>query len=86
MPSDIARSERARKAEFKAESEPAPPQVPNFVQLFVSVHDVKAAITNAETLGAKLSIPATILPEGDEMAVLLDPEGMSFAIWRGRQN
>lgn len=65
---------------------PAPPQAPNFVQLFVSVHDVRAAIKNAETLGAKVIIPATILPEGDEMAVLLDPEGMSFAIWRGRQN
>lgn len=65
---------------------PAPPQAPNFAQIFVSVQDVKAVIKNAESMGAKVIIPATMLPEGDEMAVLLDPEGMSFAIWRGRQS
>ena len=52
----------------------------------MSVQNVKDAIQNAETLGAKVIIPATMLPEGDEMAVLLDPEGMSFAVWRARQN
>ena len=65
---------------------PAPPQAPNFVQLFVSVQNVKEAMQSAEKLGAKVIIPATMLPEGDEMAVLLDPEGMSFAIWRSGQN
>ena len=33
-------------------------------------------------LGAKVLIPPTMLPEGDEMAVLHDPHGMSFAVWR----
>jgi hypothetical protein len=33
-------------------------------------------------LCAKLLIPPTALPEGDEMAVLQDPPGMPFAIWR----
>jgi uncharacterized protein len=61
---------------------PAPPQAPNFVQLFVSVEDVKAAVKKAEGLGAKLLIPPTMLPEGDEMAVLHDPQGMSFGVWR----
>jgi hypothetical protein len=61
---------------------PAPPQAPNFVQLFVGVDDVKAFVQKAEQLGAKQIIPPTVLPEGDEMAVLLDPQGMSFAIWR----
>ncbi|HEY4838919.1 MAG TPA: VOC family protein [Candidatus Acidoferrales bacterium] len=61
---------------------PAPPQAPNFVQLFVGVDDVKAFVKKAEGLGAKQIIPPTILPEGDEMAVLLDPQGMSFAVWR----
>jgi len=63
---------------------PAPPQAPNFVQIFVSVPDVDAAVKNAEGLGAKVVIPATKLPDGDEMAVLLDPDGMSFAVWRAR--
>jgi predicted enzyme related to lactoylglutathione lyase len=61
---------------------PAPPQAPNFVQLFMAVQDVKASVQEAEKLGAKLLIPPTMLPEGDEMAVLLDPQGMSFAVWR----
>ncbi len=61
---------------------PAPPQAPSFVQLFIAVDDVKASVKNAEGLGAKLLIPPTMLPEGDEMAVLHDPQGMSFAVWR----
>jgi len=61
---------------------PAPPQAPNFVQLFGRVQVLREAMQSAEKLGAKVIIPATMLPEGDEMAVLLDPEGMSFAIWR----
>ena len=60
---------------------PAPPQAPNFVQLFVGVDDVRVFVKKAEALGAKQIIPPTILPEGDEMAVLLDPHGMSFAVW-----
>jgi uncharacterized protein len=61
---------------------PAPPQAHNFVQLFVGVDDVKSFAKKAEGLGAKILIPPTMLPEGDEMAVLHDPAGMPFAIWR----
>ena len=61
---------------------PAPQQAPDFVQLFVSVGNVKAKVAEAQTHGARLLIPPTVLPEGDEMAVLLDPNGMSFAVWR----
>ena len=63
---------------------PAPPQAPNFVQLFVAVEDVGASVKKAEELGAKLLIPPTQLPEGDEMAVLHDPQGISFAVWRAK--
>ncbi|HLJ86380.1 MAG TPA: VOC family protein [Candidatus Angelobacter sp.] len=61
---------------------PAPPQAPNFVQLFVAVEDVHAAVKKAEEMGARTIIPPATLPEGDEMAVMLDPQGMSFAVWR----
>lgn len=61
---------------------PAPPQAPNFVQLFMAVDDVKATLAKAEQMGAKTLVQPTMLPEGDEMAVLHDPPGMSFAIWR----
>ena len=61
---------------------PAPPQAPVFTQLFIGVDDVTASVQRAVELGAKLLIPPTTLPEGDEMAVLHDPLGMSFALWR----
>jgi hypothetical protein len=61
---------------------PAPPQSPNFVQLFMAVDDVRGVVQKAESLGARVLIPPTTLPAGDEMAVLHDPEGMSFAVWR----
>ena len=59
---------------------PAPPQAQNFVQLFVRVEDVKAAASQAAELGGKVIIPPSTLPEGDEMAVLMDPHGMPFAV------
>ncbi|MBZ5620084.1 MAG: VOC family protein [Acidobacteriia bacterium] len=61
---------------------PSHPQAPNFVQLFMAVEDVGASVKKAEGLGAKVIIPPTMLPEGDEMSVMLDPQGMSFAVWR----
>jgi predicted enzyme related to lactoylglutathione lyase len=62
---------------------PAPQQSPDFVQLFIAVDNVKSSVRKAEELGAKLIIPPAVLPEGDEMAVLLDhPQGMSFGVWK----
>jgi predicted enzyme related to lactoylglutathione lyase len=46
------------------------------------VGDVKVSVASAEKLGARVLIPPTTLPEGDEMAVLQDPMGMAFAVWR----
>ncbi|MEP7367783.1 MAG: VOC family protein [Acidobacteriota bacterium] len=62
---------------------PAPAQAPNFVQLFVQVEDCAAYVDKATALGAKVLIPPTMLPEGQTMAVLLDPEQMSFAVTSG---
>jgi uncharacterized protein len=59
---------------------PAPPQSPVFVQLFMAVTDVQDSVTKAESLGAMLIIPPTALPAGGEMAVLHDPQGMSFGL------
>lgn len=61
---------------------PAPAQSPSSAQLFVGVEDVKSSVARAEQLGARLLIPPTVLPEGDEMAVMHDPQGLSFALWR----
>lgn len=60
---------------------PAPPQLERpFVQLFIQVENLDDAIFDAQALGATLIIPKTTLPEGDSMAVLLDPAGLSFAV------
>src|SRR5580765_7195179 len=61
---------------------PAPPQAPNFVQLFVAVDDVSGAVRTAEAQGARVLVGPTPLPEGDEMAVMQDPQGMAFALCR----
>lgn len=62
---------------------PAPGQSPNFVQLFVKVADCATYVAKASTLGAKVLIPPTTLPEGQTMAVMLDPEQMPFAVTSG---
>jgi predicted enzyme related to lactoylglutathione lyase len=59
---------------------PGPAGVPAFVQLFVAVPDVERYVARATELGAKVLVPESMLPDGDRMAVLQDPSGLSFAI------
>ena len=61
---------------------PAPPDTPGVVQLFIGVPDVDRAVADATRLGAKIIVPTTALPDGDVMAILLDPAGVSFGIMR----
>lgn len=63
---------------------PAPPHANTFVQLFIRVDDVKISTETARALGATVLIPATVLPGGDEIAILVDPTGMSFGLMRAR--
>lgn len=65
---------------------PAPPQANTFIQIYIGVEDVAASVAKAVSLGAKLLIPPTMLPDGNEMADLHDPQGMSFALWRRVSN
>ena len=55
----------------------------SMVQLFIRVDDVKAHAKRAEQLGAHIVIPPQTLPDGDEMAVAVDPDGIPFAMFRG---
>jgi hypothetical protein len=59
---------------------PAPPDQRGFVQLFVEVPDVEASLRKAIGLGATVLVPRSVLPDGDEMAVILDPTGMSVGL------
>lgn len=61
---------------------PAPPGQPGMLQLFVEVPDIDACLTEAVKLGAKVIVPKSDLPDGDSMAILLDPTGMSVGVCR----
>jgi len=63
---------------------PASPEGRSFVQLFVAVEDVAGAVDEAERLGARVVVPPTTLPDGDTMAVLADPAGISFGVVQRR--
>lgn len=63
---------------------PAPPEAQGFVQLFIGVADVEQSIAKALALGAQVVVPATTLPDGDTMAVLRDPSGVTFGLMRSR--
>ena len=62
---------------------PAPPGVKPFVQLFVQVDDIDSCVAKATALGAKVLVPKTALPDGNEMAVLQEPQGLAIAICTG---
>ena len=47
----------------------------NMVQLFVQVEDVAAAVARAQELGGNVVMPPQMLPDGDEMAIVVDPGG-----------
>jgi predicted enzyme related to lactoylglutathione lyase len=52
----------------------------SFVQLFIEVDDVSACVAQATALGAGVVVPPTTLPEGATLAVLRDPEGVTFGL------
>ena len=59
---------------------PAPEGARPFVQLYVRVADIDEMISKATSLGATVIVPKAVLPEGDAMAVLVDPQGLPIAI------
>ncbi|MFM8534190.1 MAG: VOC family protein [Acidimicrobiia bacterium] len=61
---------------------PSPPDGNSFVQLFVGVPDVDKAAARAVELGGTIIVPPTTLPDGDTMAVLKDPCGITFGVMR----
>jgi len=63
---------------------PSPPEGHNLVQLFVEVDDIDAYIEKAKKLGATVIVPKSELPDGDALAIVLDPAGLSFALYRPR--
>lgn len=64
---------------------PAPPEGRAMVTLYVEVDDVPEYVEKAIALGASIIMPHQKLPDGDEMAVILDPEGIPVGILRSSQ-
>jgi predicted enzyme related to lactoylglutathione lyase len=59
---------------------PAPPEANSFIQLFVQVDDIDAVVKSVTNKGGMVLIPPQTLPDGDQMAILRDPMGMSFGV------
>jgi predicted enzyme related to lactoylglutathione lyase len=63
---------------------PSPPEGHNLVQLFVEVDDIDVFIAKASALGASVIVPKSELPDGDALAIVRDPAGLSFGLYRPR--
>jgi predicted enzyme related to lactoylglutathione lyase len=61
---------------------PAPPEANSFVQLFVEVGDISATIDKVIKYGGSILIPPQTLPQGEQMAILRDPMGVTFGVMR----
>lgn len=51
-------------------------------QLFSELDDVSIAAKRVVELGGKVIVPPQKLPDGDEMAILQDPAGITFGLKR----
>lgn len=63
---------------------PAPPGAPEAVQIYVEVADIDSSLARAVELGGSVIMPKQVLPDGDAMALLLDPLGRSFGLMTKR--
>ncbi|MFN7964398.1 MAG: VOC family protein [Acidobacteriota bacterium] len=61
---------------------PASPDGHGLVQLYLEVSDVAAIVENVVAAGGTVLIPPTTLPDGDELAIVLDPEQIPFGLFR----
>jgi predicted enzyme related to lactoylglutathione lyase len=64
---------------------PAPPEAHSFVQLFVSVADVAGSVEEATRLGGRVIVPPTALPDGDTLAIIAEPNGITFGLMQSRR-
>jgi predicted enzyme related to lactoylglutathione lyase len=59
------------------------PEVPSHWMSHVAVADLDAALAKASSLGAKIIVPPTPVPNMGKFAVVLDPAGADFALFQG---
>lgn len=59
---------------------PAPPGAPESVQLYIQVPDIDGALVRVGELGGSTLLPRQVLPDGDAMALAVDPMGRPFGL------
>jgi predicted enzyme related to lactoylglutathione lyase len=59
---------------------PVPPGAPEAVQVYVAVDDIDASLESVRRLGGSVLMEKQLLPDGDAMALALDPLGRSFGL------
>lgn len=65
---------------------PAPPEGNASVMLYIAVDDVGEYVAKAAAMGAGIVIPVQKLPDGDEMAVIHDPEGIPIGLMKSNRS
>jgi predicted enzyme related to lactoylglutathione lyase len=61
---------------------PRPPEGHSFVQMFVEVDDVARYVERVKALGGNVIMPPQKLPGGNEMAIVLDTEGIPLGLMK----
>jgi len=65
---------------------PVPKGSPETVQLYVQVPDIDAALEQVQALGGRMLMPRQILPDGDAIALAVDPLGRALGLMTPRSN
>ena len=56
---------------------------PPYWQIYFAVADVDATVAKARYLGASVMVEATDIPDIGRFAILFDPQGAVFSIFKG---
>jgi len=64
---------------------PTPPEGKPLVQLLIAASELESTVARARELGAQVVVPPQALPDGDALAILVDPEGRPFGVHRPAQ-
>jgi predicted enzyme related to lactoylglutathione lyase len=59
---------------------PSPPESLTFVHLFIEVTDIQETVRRITENGGTILIPPQTLPQGERMAILRDPMGISLGL------
>ncbi|HYV47572.1 MAG TPA: VOC family protein [Myxococcaceae bacterium] len=63
---------------------PAPPEGHSAVQLMVEMSDVAGGVARVQAAGGRVIMPPQVLPDGDTLAIVADPEGLTIGLFRPR--